>query len=275
MKEVKTVILQGFDRSGSTAIARTLASSVSAELFMQPFNGGSVRKKMYQIWHEDMASEEDKSFFKGLEKGCLIKEYIHSPWFEKHSTVTDFEPGKLHLVKTTINHFTTKWVMDSFENMDQWAIWRDPIEILTSLKRNDFIQKWYANAVEEVTPAVLNEEVLKLFAPYLSKIQNDVQRAAFLIAVRSYYLFTHVKHNQVICHNQFKKNPTLALSSFVEKYNLKPVDTAASRISHNLIGKDFTHSRKQINILNNEDIAFANDIFEPLIKLVKEKFNAS
>ena len=230
-----TIILNGFDRSGSSAISKSLSQHPDIELFMQPFNSGPVRRKMYQIWDDTVAAEEDIKFFEGLETGILHREYIHSHWFEQHSTSKEFIPGRLHVVKTTLNHLLIPWCQTRFPNIHQWAIWRDPWQILSSLIRNDFIGDWYADGFEQITVTVKNNEGLSLFAEFLPRISHPHSQAAFLIAVRSFVLFTNVNSNRVIFYNEFKKNPSGACALFFEMYGLMPI-SIDSKDDLNIIG---------------------------------------
>lgn len=132
-------ILNGYDRSGTSAISRILAKHPDIELIFRPFNSGPVRKKMYSIWDKSTPTEIDNSFFKKLEEGILDADYFVSGWHEKFSTVENsFKENKLHVIITNINHFTVEWVSKYYPKIEQWAIWRDPIMILNSCVKNEF-----------------------------------------------------------------------------------------------------------------------------------------
>ena len=60
---INNLILNGFDRCGSSAIARVLSKHPDIELIFQPFNSGNIRRIMYQIMSEQNAKEEDYRFF--------------------------------------------------------------------------------------------------------------------------------------------------------------------------------------------------------------------
>jgi len=269
--EHNTVLLQGFDRSGSTAISRLLATGTNVELFMQPFNSGPIRERMYEIWSKEMAGREDVFFFENLERGILLKEYIKSHWFEKHSTTTEFVPGHFHFIKTTINHFTTKWINDEFTGIDQWGIWREPIDILASILRNDFVSKWYEDAIVQITPALHKESILYSYLPKLSLLNSEAKKAAFLIAVRSHFLFYHIPDGQVIEYKEFVSNSEKALNTLVKRYGLVGIAYDQSKESQNLVGKEYAPDHDHIKQISEEDLQFAIDIFKPLKKLVKER----
>lgn len=252
-----TIILNGFDRSGSSAISKSLSQHPDIELFMQPFNSGPVRKKMYQIWDDTVAGDEDIKFFEGLETGILHREYIHSHWFEQHSTSTEFIPGRLHVVKTTLNHLLTPWCQTRFPNIHQWAIWRDPWEILSSLIRNDFIGDWYADGFEQLAVTVKNNEGLSLFEEFIPRISHPHSQAAFLIAVRSFVLFKNVTSDRVIFYIEFAKNPTTACAPFFKVYGLTPIEID-SKDDLNIVGtydQVQSDSREQIDGSTEEVIS--------------------
>ncbi|MFT5227539.1 MAG: hypothetical protein ACI9EV_000675 [Urechidicola sp.] len=272
MHKTRTVILQSFDRSGSTAIARAISSSNDVELFMQPFNSGSIRERMYEIWNADMAEESDVSFFQGLENSSIDLDYIKSHWFAEHSTTQKYIPGQLHLIKTTLNHFTTAWVKEQFPGIDTWGIWRDPMEVLISLERNNFINKWYGQAVTEITPTVENHSLFCEFRPFLKNIDSEIKEAAFLIAVRSFYLFCHLEENRIIEYSRFKEKGIDGLQDFIAFYKITPGEFEF-RSSENLIGKKYQDNVVQSSPIIDSDLNFAIDIFKPLKNLLKDKFN--
>lgn len=234
-----SLILCGFDRSGSSAIARSLASHPLVELFMQPFNSGPVREKMYRLWDDKVASPDDVRFFSGLERGELHRDYIRSHWFAK-STVQDFVPGRLHIVKTTLNHFVSRWSIQRFPDLAHWAIWRDPRDVLASLIRNDFIGAWYADALTEISPAVLSDpELSDHFASAMPQVKDHEQaQAAFLIAVRSYVLFRAVPVQQRLSFERFREDPSAESARLFTRYGLNPIQIDGSG-DKNLTGKAF------------------------------------
>jgi len=271
----KTVLIQGFDRSGTTAISRLLGTGTNVEMFMQPFNSGPIRKRMYEIWDNDLADQADKDFFKKMENNELDTTYIKSHWFDKHSTTKKYVSGHIHFIKSTINHFTTAWINLEYPKIDQWAIWRDPMEVLASLCRNDFVSAWYGDAIESITPTVHKESSLFVFLPFLGKLDTEIKKAAFLIAVRSYFLFLHLDEKRVIEYAKFIDNPELALSDITLAYGLENLDYSEAKTNHNLIGKNYAPNVDHIKLIQGSDLQFSIDIFKPLNQLVKERHHVS
>ena len=132
------LIINGFDRSGTSAITRLLATHPKVELIMQPFNSGFIRKKMYSILEETDECRPEHVFFKALKNNEIKNELIDSYWHYEHSTTQHFKDGQLHIIKTTINHFTQKWMNENYPEIDVWGIWRDPKDIVDSIIRNKF-----------------------------------------------------------------------------------------------------------------------------------------
>lgn len=267
-----SVILNGFDRSGSSAISQSLARLAKVELFMQPFNSGPVRQKMYEIWDGKVADDADVNFFKGLEKGVLHKEYIKSHWFHKHSSVQEFHPNKLHLIKTTINHFLIDWAQSEFPLIDQWAIWRNPMDILTSLIRNDFIGQWYTDGVSSITPAVEGHALLREhYYRFIGQLNHLHLQAAFLIAVRSHYLFSYVQKDKVIVYEKFKKDNAQGLRHFVDYYGLEP-NLSHDTTDKNIIGKSYNAEIEYDELFDAGHNELIRAIFAPLIDLFESNF---
>lgn len=234
---------------------------------MQPFNSGPVRQKMYEIWTDDTATLSDISFFEGLEKGELNREYIQSHWFEKHSSTHVFIPGQLHVVKTTINHFLLPWTIDNFPGISQWAIWRDPWEILSSLIRNDFIESWYSDAIVQVATTVKHSDLLAPHYKGMDKILSHPHlEAAYLIAVRSHFLFANINPDHIINYEQFKIDNLDGIKNFFQSFGLSPLDGVAFR-DMNLIGEAFNPNRAaRLGVLPEHHEAISS-IFAPLLNL--------
>ncbi len=263
------VIINGFDRSGTSAISKILSSHEDVELIMQPFNSGIIRENMYKPFNEPDTNEAYK-FLEGLLNQDIKEEYIHSHWHFNHSTVKEFHQDKLHLIKTTINHFAQLWVKKKFPTIDVWGIWRKPENIISSIFANDFYGKWYSNAIEEIAPTVKNEPILCNFYKYIALLDSDVKRAAFLLTVRSYYFLYHLDSDKLLDFELFKDDTTY-LKKFTSYYSLQVHNTKdISNLDLNIIGEKRIKSRIDFN---EDDSAFMEEIFSSLIILKNEKFN--
>ena len=268
MSKSDTVILNGFDRSGSSAISRLLNLSDDVELLMQPFNSGIIRKKMYAPFNEPNTNDA-YLFLEGLKNGEIKNDLVKSHWHFKHSSTLKFKEGKLHIIKTTINHFTQKWTKDNFPEIDVWGIWRNPLDILKSLVYNEFNTEWYNDALEQIKPSVYEVKILNGFEKYLDKLDSDVKTTAFLIAVRTYYFLYYLDEDKLLDYEQFKADANY-LNKFNDYYNLSETDYAEnSKKDLNILGK----RRSNKYNLDIDDENFAKEIFWPIIDLKQQKFD--
>lgn len=265
-------IINGFDRCGSSAISRTLSFHPEIELIMQPFNSGFIRKKLYQIFDEPDKKSDAFQFFEGLRNNEIREEFIHSHWYFEHSTTKNFKPGKVHLIKTTINHFAQKWMKEHFNDIDVWGIWREPQDIVSSIIRNGFYGKWYAEGIKEVAPTVkIEPELKKNYQSFIKGLDNEIKNTSFLLAVRSHFFFRHLDKDKLIVYEDFRDNPNY-LWKFTRYYGLLDKDFSdAAKGDLNITGKREVHNDDKL--FKKTDIDFMNNIFEPLIKLKEEKFN--
>jgi hypothetical protein len=266
------IILNGFDRCGSSAISKTISNHPDIELIMQPFNSGFIRKSMYQAIEKSQNISNARSFFDKLKDNELDNDNIHSHWHKNHSSTQDYIPGKLHLVKTTINHFAQRWMNQNYPNIDVWGIWRDPYAIINSIKKNDFQEEWYADALEKLKPTVHEEkELYAKFGAFFKESLSPDQELALLFAVRSYFFFDHLPKDRLIIYESFRKDANKALAKFSNYYNLKKDDfNAFSKKDLNIIGNSFNPSDK--NEISQEIKSSIAPILAPLIELYKNKF---
>jgi len=262
-------ILNGFDRSGTSAISRVLATHPEIEIIMQPFNGGSIREKLYQVIDDGNASPDDIDFFSKLENDTLELSYIKSEWHKNYSSVPGFVKHKLHLIKTTQNHFTIDWVRRNFPRIEQWGVWRNPVDILASLVRNDFHVLWYAGAVPELKKTVESNRLLdKVFGNFSAALSSPVQEMAYIIAVRSWYYFFHIDPGKVIDYMEFSEAPNSALATVLQYFGLPPHDFSSSGDADlNIIGKDYRSGTSYHDCISGSDHDFCERMFQPLYEL--------
>ncbi|NNL54779.1 MAG: hypothetical protein HKP32_06475 [Woeseia sp.] len=271
--EINNFILNGFDRCGSSAISRTIATHPDIEIIMQPFNSGSIRSKLYQVINDGNATEQDFAFFRQLEQGVLDRTYIKSTWFEKYSSTLTFLEGKLHLIKTTQNHFTIAWIKQNFPLIENWGIWRHPYDTLASLVRNDFHTRWYAGAAAELAKTVLEEELLRSrYAKFLNCLESSVQEMAYILSVRTWFYFHHVDPEKVISYDAFVIDANQALQPLLGYFQLKPfrfVDSADSDL--NIVGKQYVRESSHVECIPESDRETCEQLFVPLYELAETR----
>jgi|SRR5690625_265537 len=266
------VIINGFDRSGSSAITRLLAIHSKIELIMQPFNSGFVRKKMYSILNETDRESPEHVFFNALKNNKLNNDLINSHWHYKYSTTQKFNEGQLHIIKTTINHFAQKWMSENYPEIDVWGIWRNPRDIVDSIMRNEFYGQWYEDALEQIIPTVNSTKILKkYYADFTAELNSLVKQTSFLVAVRSHFFFHHLQPEYVIEYEKFNQNPNY-LNLFLENYRFSPINLSEeSSDDLNIIG-EYEDMKDKINYSDEEE-SFMNELFRPLKSLVAKKHN--
>lgn len=259
-------ILNGFDRCGSTAIARVLSEHPGIELIVQPFNGGSIRRKLYQVLNDNNTNDADQRFFAELEDGRLDTSYIESDWHANHSTVPQFVANKLHLIKTTQNHLTAKWVSDRFPKIEQWGIWREPMDILASLVRNDFHTAWYSDGFKQLAQTVSsNNELRAVFEHLAPHATNEVSRMAFIIAVRTWFYFRHIDPAKVIIYERFLDDRAAELARVTNHFRLEDIQFSQDKSADlNLVGKSYQLGARHLSEVPVADIRVAEKMFEPL-----------
>lgn len=275
--KINNFILTGFDRSGTSAISRTLAMHPTVELVFRPFNGGSIREKMYEILSDENVSDGDVQFFSELSKGKFDSPYVVSWWHKKYSTISDhFAEGRLHLLITNLNHFTLPWVSTKFPNVENWAIWRNPLDIVQSCLENDFLGDWYEDALGIVIKSVRSNEFLSThFLQYEDCLDDDVKKISYLLAVRNTYLLNNIEHGKIVNYDLFKTDPNRALRPVLDHFDLDSSYDFSSMLDQDLNsvpGKvKYAPGIKKQHTFSEENSEFLSRIMVPLYKAFREK----
>lgn len=262
------VIVNGFDRSGTSAISKCLSSHVDLELIMHPFNSGSIREKMYLILSNHNTSVEDRSFFNKLKNNDLDQSYIKSGWHKKHSSTDTHIPGKIHLVKTTLNHLAQKWMVEEHSELDVWGIWRDPFDNMNSILSNGFHTNWYKDALLQLAPTVENSELLKpLFIDFFKTGLNDFQKLALQFSIRTYFFLYYLESSKLIDYERFKASPTAEVSKFFKYYGLDTIDV------QDYAAKDLNIIGSRLNSVGFQETLKEDSVVLEMLKPVLELYN--
>jgi hypothetical protein len=155
----RVAILCGFDRSGSSMVAKVLARHPQVECFFQPDNETVFHRTHFEHWPSDHRQPDAEAFFEKLLAGELDWGFIAADWFKRHSTSVKVKPGKLHLIKSTKLHMKVEWLAARFPRIPFYAVHRDPRAILCSLLRNDFYRTWYGESAFQAAAAAIDREV--------------------------------------------------------------------------------------------------------------------
>lgn len=268
------LIINSFDRSGSNAVIKVLAQHPDIEYFMNPFNSTNIRKRTNENLTSENATEEDYRFFKDLEAQKLEESYIKSKWFYTHSTTTKFEQGKLHILKTTLNHLSTEWVQKNFPGIEMWGIWRNPFDIIASIIRNNYYKAWYKGFIEQIVHTVkTNPELSEIFSSYLPLLDTDTKRLSFILSVKNYYFFDKLSLQKVINYDHFIIDPNAALQPFLKYFHLSQFVFQKADNDLNIVGKTYEPGKHYRAYIPENEIDSIQKILSPLDELVTKKFN--
>lgn len=251
-------LLEGFDRCGSSMIARVLALHPEVNLIFQPFNSTEVSKTQWARWQVNESHLLTVNFIENLSKGKINRDYIQSDWFKNYSSSQQVQP-KLNLIKDTKFHFKIDWLQHHFPAIAVYGIWRQPEEILHSLVRNGFHKTWY----DYLTPEMLKRSIsfyesLSSYSSLLEKTLEDYEVMAIGIALRTEILSQAVSPSNWLVYEDVVREPNFILNQFLKRFNLPAHDfSAAMQEDFNVAGtfssertswKDFFSSAQQQNI---------------------------
>ncbi len=264
--KTKIVFLVGFDRCGSSLVAKLLAKHPKINLLFQPFNRTEIQRTQLEIWSPDKRAAQTEAFIDGLLKGFLDKNYLESGWVYKHSSSLEIDAKKINLIKDTKFHFKTEWLNFKYPEVDFWGIWRDPRGIVCSLMRNDFYQKWYGEKdFMTASKVILKHPILKPYRYFLKTRLNDTEKMALLVAVRTHYMASSLSSNKCIVYEDILADANKALGSFFDKYKLSKYDM--SKYIHedaNVIGQPFEKSDLWKDFFPKSQLKKLNNIFQEL-----------
>lgn len=256
-------------------LVRLLANHPDIELIMQPFNGSNIRLHMNHIMSDELATEDDVRFFSSLAKNQFYSTYINSGWHNKFSTVWDFQPGKLHIIKTTLNHLASRWMLERFPAIPLWGVWRNPYDILASIHRNGFFEKWYGDShVRDLIITVRDHDLLRhYFGELHDNLTTNVQKTAYLITVRSWFFFYHLPVDNILIYEKILENPNPELERLLVRYQLHPFNFEPYlNLDYNISGKSYKKGVSYRDILTKEDLQVAENLFTPLFELMNQRF---
>ncbi len=251
----------------------------SVELVFRPFNGGSIREKMYDILSDENVSDADVQFFSELSKGKFDSRYVVSWWHKKYSSISNrFLEDRLHVIITNLNHFTVPWVSAKFPNIESWAIWRNPLDIVQSCLENNFLGDWYEDALENVIQAVRSDEFLSSqFLQYEDCLDDEVKKISYLLAVRNTYLFNNIERGKIVDYDLFKTDPNRALRPVLDYFELDSSYDFSSMLEQDLNsvpGKvRYAPGMKKKHTFSDENVEFLSRVMLPLQEALGRKAN--
>lgn len=259
------VFLVGFDRSGSSMIARLLAQHPKVNLLFHPFNNTEVTHSQWDYWGPYENHEETKAFLNKLWHGEVDMGYIKSDWLVNYSKSLDLKKHEVTLVKDTKFHFKITWLKTHLIRV--FGIWRDPRAILHSLVRNDFHLKWYGNVDNALLKKVCNEIIpFEKYLPVIDDAQDHVERMAIAIAMRTEMLKITVPKADWLIYEDILADPNLHLNTFLtamklESFDFKPLIEQ----DYNVVGRKFEQADGWKSFFSKAQQERLNAIFQYIL----------
>jgi hypothetical protein len=259
----RIALLIGFDRSGSSMVAKLLARHPGVNLLFQPFNSTEVHRAQWSVWPPDRRARATEDFLQGLLEGELDIGYLASDWFARHSTSDCVEPDQVNLIKDTKLHFQIEWLKQRFPTIEVVGLWRDPRGILCSLMRNDFYRRWYGDAAFRKIAALVGArpELAKFRAPR-DAASSDTRKMAVMVAVRTDHLFRHLGAGSRIEYEAILEDPNDVLNGLTARWGLEPFDFRPHMgEDYNIIGKPFEAADLWREFFPPSELAFLDELF--------------
>ena len=260
---MKLVILNGFDRSGTSYIGGLLSRHPRINYFFQPFSGTEVHRSQYEVWDENTEAPVDEGFIERLQRGRIDWDYLASDWFKRYSQYAFPACGRAGLIKETKLHTKVRWLKQRFPEIPVYGIWRDPRAVLCSLVRNGFHEKWYgASALENTRRLIATEDSLSGFRPFCDERIDAVQSMALVMAVRSELFAENMDPDKWIIYEQVLDNPDYYLNRFCRKIGLTEYSFSEySRQNYNASGLPFTKPDLWKDYFNKNEVDRIDRIF--------------
>lgn len=226
------VLLNGFDRSGSSMMAQLLGAHPGAALVFHPFNSTEVHRDQWRIWSPTEAHPSTLGFWNALRQARLDRSYLRSHWHDAHGHWPDTTPHTI-FVKDTKLHFHLDWLRAQVPQLRIQGIWRAPEDILGSLTHNGFHETWYGG---EHYQTLLDHWPVDLEAlrSVAARAADAVERMAVMIAARTAWFFARLRPEAVLCYRSIVSNPNELRRVFAEAtdFDFGPL----ARRDHNVSG---------------------------------------
>ncbi|MEW9669520.1 sulfotransferase [Ammoniphilus sp. 3BR4] len=237
---VRFLIINGFDRSGTSMIAKVLAKHPQIEAIFQPFNATILRTTQWDYWEPNHMCYGVEKFMGHMLNGYIDKNFIASDWFKKHSTTQKIVPGKLHVIKTTNLHFKIDWFLNKFPQVEIFSIERSFFATVCSLMRNNFYQEWYGeDAYQAICEYVKKDDKISAnLRACVYDAKDDLEKMGVIIAVRTSVMRRSTK--KTIYYERIMENPNSSFNEVTGYFGLDSFDFEPyMQEDYNIIGKNF------------------------------------
>ncbi|VAW77380.1 hypothetical protein MNBD_GAMMA15-2041 [hydrothermal vent metagenome] len=212
---MRLIILNGFDRSGTSLVGGLLSKHPQINYFFQPFSSTEIHKSQYQPWASSEHHPATQSFLQAMQEGRIKRDYIASDWFERFSDYDLENTQSVGIIKETKLHTKIEWLKNTFPDIEVYGIWRNPRAVLCSLIRNGFHEKWYGDEAFEATCTLVREdERLEALLPFLDERLSGEARMALIFAARTQLLMLSLCPDKWLVYEQVLSNPDNILNRF-------------------------------------------------------------
>ena len=261
----KFLLLNSFDRSGSTLISKALEQHPKVENLFNPFNATVFRRKFMDVWPSPESAEseiEGKRLLSLLLKGDFKNPSFKSKVYLEHSSTFELKES-LYIMKTTNFQMKTSWFIQEYPVIPYYALIRNPLDILTSLVRNDFHTQWYGGwAYKELVSCVQNNPAFNIPLNLL-KLEDEIEQMAAIIGVLNNEMLKCLPQSNIIKYEDIIQDPNKELNLLLEKYNFSKFDFSSSfSNSVNSSGKAFDGKRHSKEIFSSKQIEKYISIFK-------------
>lgn len=261
---MRVLIINGFDRCGSSMIGGLLSRHPGVAYFFQPLSSTEVHRTQYEVWGADHQAPDTESFFRGILNGRLDAGFIAADWFRRHSTASQICPDRLNVIKETKLHFKIDWLRARFPQIAILGIRRDPRAIVCSLMRNDFYRKWYGEAAfDSVCRVIGSDPALGSLRPFLAAPLADADKMAMIVAARTRHMSDRLPPGDWIVYEDVLANPNAALGDLARRFGLAPFDFSPFLgEDYNVIGRPFESPHIWRSYFSAEQVMRLDEIFD-------------
>jgi hypothetical protein len=267
----QVALIVGFDRCGSSMIAKVLAAHPDIGLVFQPFNSTEVHRAQWRSWPPEVPRPATERFLRGLLAGTLDRDYIASDWLDNHSRIAG--DTRLDIVKDTKLHFQLPWLAARVPEIPVYGIWREPRAIVASLMRNEFHQRWYGNVGRrELADIIDHERGLDAYGPMLGRPLAEHERMALIVAVRTHALVSGVPGGRWLVYEDIVTAPNERLGELCADFGLSSFDFAPhTGVDQNVIGKPYAGADLWRAYFDDRQRADLDRVFAPLEELWRRR----
>lgn len=223
----KFVLLNSFDRSGSTLLCYVLSQHPEMETLFNPFNSSVFRQEFMSYWDQFDSSElqdEGRRLVNNVLQGDFAT--IKSRVFFNNSSTLSLSEDSVHVIKTTNFHLKLDWFRRNFEAIPIFALIRNPLGILCSLVRNAFHTEWYGGwAFNSLGTFIRDSNVYSnQEKSILLAAKGEVEQMAVVIGVLNAEMLKRIPSEFIIRYENLLSNTNEELYRFATFLGLSQFD---------------------------------------------------